>query len=489
MSFKPSNMANPFARQNTGTAAPRNLAQDLMVRIDSWDVGNKKLFGLIENGPAAGDMATFSISKRSIDSGLASEQKRRANPQAEDRRVPWAGWRIDSDMAAHLRPGAMIVVERAQEIGVATPRANGTKQHEFESWRIANVQQDSPEKTFAAIITISTYEGRVFQMQRWAEQAFRADDSGSISEVARQLDRIADQMANKEYPPTLGVQFSVVLPNPDLRESHTCIDLSPPFDYIARQRDEQGNEIAPGRPLDSETFLQLIDDYKTQYVDVKFPQHEFPGVYIEVSTYLNYRGSRLSNYLAVPDREFDPIHVMSTTTSKLAQDDTQFVHEKNCAVRGVVQITADQPDEATRSFIPRNFVYRLHVNGRRDHVRALVMGSDGRRVSMAPELRLVMKPTTPRDGAPATAGQGYTQPGNNTGYGQSTPSAPPANNGWGARPASAPAGNTWGAPQQTPAPDAGWASDAFDDMDEGNPFGDLGDARARLSSAKDNFGA
>jgi len=485
MSFKPSNMASPFARQNTGTTAPRNLAQDLIVRIDSWDVGNKKMLGQIENGPAAGDMGTFSISKRSIDSGLASEQKRRANPTGEERRVPWAGWRIDSDMAAHLRPGAMIVVERAQELGVATPRADGTKQHEFESWRIANVQEDSPEKTFAAIITISTYEGRVFQTQRWAKQAFKADDSGSISEVARQLDHISEQMANKEYPPTLGVQFSVILPSADLREPHTCIDLSPPFDYIARQRDETGNEIAPGRPLDSDTFLQLIEDYKTQYVDVKFPQHEYPGAYIEVSTYLNYRGSRLSNYLAVPDREFDPIHVMSTTTSKLAQDDQQFVHEKNCAVHGVVQITANQPDEATRSFIPRNFVYRLHVNGRRDHVRALVLGSDGRRVSMAPELRLVMKPTTPRDGASNSASN--SQQGGNTGHNQgSSPSAPTQDRGGWGRP------QQQSAPQQQPSapdPDAGWASSAFDDMDEGNPFGDLGDARARLNSAKDNFGA
>jgi hypothetical protein len=540
MSYQASNMRSPFARQNAGPGRPsRPERNDLMVRIDSFDLGARKLLGTIENlehRKMQGHFAEVTISPKSVESGLKSQQRMQARPDQEERRVPWVGWRIDSDMAAHLKPGQLIVVERADEMGAPRARSDERKTHSFEAWRIANVQDDSPEKTFAAIITISTYEGRVFQAQRWTEQAFLASNQEAVGEVVRQLDDISEQLANRQYPATLGVQFRIVVPGANPNDANEVIDLSPPFDYIARSVDETGNEV-PGRPLDSEAFLHLIEDYKANYVDVKFPQHEFPTAFFEIASYRNYRGSRISRYLEVSDREFDPIHVMAHATSKLARDDSDMVNEKNCAVRGIMQLTADQPDEATRTFIPRNFLYRLHVNGNRGHVHTMVRCHDGRRATMAQELRINFKPTTPRDdqggyGQQGQQGQGYGQQGQGQqnrgqGYGQQRGGGQGYDQGrqgghsqgydqgqgqggqgsWGNRPSQGASHQQGGWPQgqggHQSQPQGGgnpmnqgfeeadaWGegSSPFDDMQEGDPFSNLGDARSHLNRARDNFG-
>jgi hypothetical protein len=209
------------------------------------------------------------------------------------------------------------------------------------------------------------------------------------------------------------------------------------------------------------------------YVKSSFPPAQYPGAFIEVCPYINYRAGPRSRYMAVPEKQFDPIYKLANTQTRLAIGDQSFAQGKNYAVKGVLQLSADQVDLTTRSFKPRNIAVRLHATGPMGHVHAWIRTSKNQKTQPHDDLKQIpVQRATPGE---KTGGYPAAQ--------QSAPSYPQQSH------------------QHHPAPAAPASSSpldnhsAFDDWgdDDGDPFkSDFGgdaaaEARAKLAEASRNM--
>lgn len=353
----------------------------MLVTIDGYDLVQRQLFCTGESG----QKMMVQIRPATVARNVARAQELASTrPQAPK----WEGYMIDGRMEESLPVGQKVVIEKAEKIRAI--QQNGSTVGVFESDRIINIADPSPDKTFEALLSISTYQNHVFHVQRWEEQATSIDDQAQIDRIKGALQEGSVAFLNKELRPHYGVQFRVVLPETGPNEKCVVVDTSPPFDWIPRQFDASGQEVSPGKPLDGPKFMELLFD-ETEgymgYVRSTFSADKYPGAFIEVCPYINYRAGPRSRYMAIPEKQFDPLYKMANTQTKLAIGDESFAQGKNWAVKGVLQLSADQVDIQTRTFKSRNIAVRLHGTGPMGHVHAWIRTSDGRKTQPHEELR------------------------------------------------------------------------------------------------------
>lgn len=471
MGFKPQGMPSAFSRATTGGQQARRRVIDMLVTIDSYDMGQRQLNCTAEDGTKMMVQIRPETVARNVQRAKETAGTR---PQAPK----WEGYMIDQRMAESLPPGQKVVIEKAEK--VKTIQVNGASAAVVMSDRILNIADPHPKKTFEGLFSISTYQNHVFHVQQWEEKGVRFDDQENIARIQAALDEGSTAFLNKELRPHSGVQFRVVQPVAG-EEDYPVLDTSPPFDWIPRQYDANNQEIAAGRPLDGEKFRELLFDTQegyAGYVNSKFPEDQYPGRYIEVCPYVNYRAGPRSRYMAIPEKQFDPLYKLANTQTKLAIDDDGFAQGKNVAVKGVLQLSADQADLATHTFKTRNIAVRLHASGPMGHVHAWIRAADGHKTKPHEALRQVpVQKATPGEKTAVSA------------YGQ----APEQNYG-----SPAPVYNAPAAPVYQPQQHTGMdAKSAFEEdwstMDDDDPFGDTvstkdaDEARKRLEAARRNM--
>lgn len=464
MGFKPQGMPSAFTRSANPGQSKRPYQIDLLVTIDSYDVGSRQLYCTGEDGTKM----MVRIRPDTVDRNIQrAKDLAGTRPQAPK----WEGYMIDQRMADSLPVGQKIVIERAER--TRTIQQNGQSISLMDSDRIINVADPSPDKTFEGLFSISTYQNHVFHVQRWEERGILIDDQAQIARIREELDAGSSAFLNKELRPHSGVQFRVVVPGPTATDKCTVLDTSPPFDWIPRQFDSNGVEISAGRPLDGNKFMELLFDETDGYlgyVKSKFPETQYPGRFIEVCPYINYRAGPRSRYMAIPEKQFDPLYKLANTQTRLAMDDNSFSQGKNMAVKGVLQLSADQVDMNTRSFKPRNIAVRLHATGPMGHVHAWIRTFDGRKTQPHEALRQIPVQR-------ATPGEKSYAPPPSHGSVSMPPAAAPM-------PSAAPT-----SPSPAPAASSGFDQmSAFDDWDDGDPFTmDSDHARHRLDEARRNM--
>ena len=476
MGFKPQGMPTAFARSGSANQQQRKRVIDLLVTVESYDFGQQQL-------NCVGDDGTKMLVQIRPET-VARNIKRSKEIEAQGARPlsqKWEGYMIDQRMADNLPQGHRVVIEKAERMRSVTH--NGATAYLMMSDRIINLSDQSLQKVFEGLFSISTYQNNIFHVQHWEEKAISVDDTANIDRIAAQLDDDCNAFLNKELRPHHGVQFRVVQPalNPD--DKGIVLDISPCFDWISKQVDANGNEVTPGRPLDAQKFKALLLDpqegYIPAYVQQAFPAEQYPGCFVEVCYYTNYRAGPRSRYMVIPDRVFDPIYRLAFTQTKLAIDDTEFVMGKNVAVRGVLQLSADQADLQTRTFKARNIAVRLHASGIIGHVHAWVRDHLGRKTTPHESLKQVnVNRSTP--------GEKTALPSEQSNVPSSAPTAPAASSYVPATPTVAAS-----APAATPGVgmDNQNAFDEWEDFDE-DPFAaELGaDARSKLDQARKNLG-
>ena len=385
MGFKPQGMPTAFARNNQTGNGQRRRVDSKLVTIESYDLTQQQ----INCVDTEGQRLMVQIRPETV----ARNVKRNKEIEAAGTRPmtqKWEGYLIDHRMAEHLPPGHKVVVERLERIKSLTH--NGQTWYVCQSDRIINLADQSPHKTIEGLLSISTYQNNIFHVQHWEDNAFLYTDAANLERVSKQLDEDCNAFLNKELRPHHGVQFRVVVPAANPEEKGLVVDISPCFDWISKQLDANGNEISPGRPIDGAKFKSLLLDPQEGYlgyVNQRFPEVQYPGRFIEVSYYTNYRAGPRSRYMVIPDRTFDPIYRLAFTQTKLAIDDTEYVMGRNVAVRGVLQLSSDQPDKETRTFKPRNIAVRLHADGIIGHVHAWIRDHQGRKTTPHEALKQV----------------------------------------------------------------------------------------------------
>lgn len=383
MGFKPQGMPSAFLRTSTPNTNQRKRIIDRLVTIDSYELGKQQINVVAEDGTHL--MATVR------PDAIARNIKRSQEQGGKNSVAKWEGYSIDSRMAENLKPGHKIVLERMEE--VRSFQNNGKTVKSVLVDRVINVADVRPEKTFEGLFSISTYQNNVFHVQSWERKAVHIDDQQNIERIKQHLDEGSQAYLNKQLRPHWGVQFRVVQPLNNEKNECLVIDTSPPFEWVPRKTDESGAEIEPGHPLDGAKFIELLLDAREGYlgyVSQKFPEAQYPGRFIEVCPYINYRAGPKSRYMAIPERQFDPLYKLAHTQTKLAIDDDTFVQGKNLAVLGVLQLSADQADHASRTYIPRNIAVRLHASGPMGHVHAWVRTFDDRKTTPHEALRNVL---------------------------------------------------------------------------------------------------
>lgn len=384
MGFKPQGMPSSFLRSNTGNGQPqRRRVIDMLVKIDAYDLAQRQINCTDENG--------HKLSVQIRPETIARNVQRAKETIGTRPQVPkWEGYMIDQRMEESLAIGQKIVIEKAEK--TRTIQHNGQTIGVYLSDRIINIADPSPEKTFEGLFSISTYQNHVFHVQRWEERAISIEDPSQLDRIKASLDEGSIAFLNKELRPHYGVQFRVVLPAAGPNENCIVLDTSPPFDWIPRQFDANQQEIAPGRPLDGAKFAELLFD-ETEgymgYVHSTFPVETYPGAFIEVCAYINYRAGPRSRYMAIPEKQFDPLYKMANTQTRLAIGDESFAQGKNMAVKGVLQLSADQVDLTSRTFKPRNIAVRLHATGPMGHVHAWIRTSDNHKTQPHEALKQV----------------------------------------------------------------------------------------------------
>lgn len=413
MGFKPQGMPSPFMRSGAANGQKkRPRVIDMLVKIDGYELGQRQLHGTDEQG----NKMLVQIRPDTVARNVArAKELAGTRPQAPK----WEGYLIDQRMEESLPIGQKIVVEKAEKI--RSLQQNGQTVGVFESDRIINISDPSPDKTFEGLFSISTYQNHVFHVQRWEDRGIAIGDHVQIDRVKLALEEGSRAFLNKELRPHYGVQFRVVVPPLNAIDNCTVIDTSPQFDWIPRQFDAAGQEVAPGKPLDGAKFMDLLLD-ETEgylgYVRSSFTEDTHPGAFIEVCPYINYRAGPRSRYMAIPEKPFDPLYKLANTQTRLAIGDDTFAQGKNWAVKGVLQLSADQVDLQTRSFKPRNIAVRLHATGPMGHVHAWIRTSDNRKTQPHENLRPIpVQRVMPGEKTPAYPGAGAnatynTQPSN-----------------------------------------------------------------------------
>jgi hypothetical protein len=374
MGFKPQGMPSTFIRSNSSSNPnQRRRVICTLVKVDSYDLAQRQINCTDETGAKLMVQIRPETIARNVQ---RAKELAGTRPQAPK----WEGYLIDQRMAESLPPGQKIVLEKAEK--TRSIQHNGQTVGVLLSDRIINIADPSPDKTFEGLFSISTYQNHVFHVQRWEEKGVSIDDPAQIDRIKAVLDEGSQAFLNKELRPHYGVQFRVVQPPVNPTENCIVLDTSPPFDWIPRQFDANQQEIAPGRPLDGAKFADLLFD-ETEgylgYVRSTFSEEAYPGAFIEVCPYINYRAGPRSRYMAIPEKTFDPLYVLANTQTRLAIGDDTFAQGKNMAVKGVLQLSADQVDLQTRTFKPRNIAVRLHATGPKGHVHAWIRTSDNRK--------------------------------------------------------------------------------------------------------------
>jgi hypothetical protein len=319
--------------------------------------------------------------------------------------ISFMGHLINDQMETHIPAGKQhkAILERSEVV-------RSTKQGDetilvVRANRIINVT--NPEKTHEGLFTVSAYNGRIAFVQEWPEDllAIDVEDGDKIDQLVQEIDKSFENFGamvegKPVVMPSVGIQLRVIVPNDSAANAnqeenqyanatpakYLVIDTSACVDWIPGKKDEEGNVVVKGHPLDSDAFEAFVSGY-IEYAEGRFPSLDFK---IEVVPYKNFPAGKMSPYLVLKDSQADPVTQLATTHTRLSQDDDSKTVGKNWAVRGIIQLTSDAEVKISRTqleIIPRNYVSRLHANNVKGHVHSWIKSSDGEKCAPHPMLK------------------------------------------------------------------------------------------------------
>lgn len=337
-----------------------------------------------------------------LDIKIAEDAIARNNKSAIEKGLEqtskFKGHLIDDKMARDMPPGGLAVIERSEIKGKITKDQEEVFQ--IEGQRVINVPNPEPGKVVEGIITVSAWDKKVNFVQHWNETAVSGDDQEGIESLSKLMDEAVENYGKKVGPagkersmvrPSVGIQLRAIVPHSDPENPKTkymVIDTSGPLDYIPAQKDDAGEVVQPGHPLDSENFKQYLQGY-TDYVN---ENHNANGdVRVEICPYFNYPASSQSTTLTIKDNANDPIAQMASAETRLSQDEDSKWVGKNWAVKGILQISRDSEIREGRqiTFVDAFYVNKIHANNIKGHVHSWVNSSDGGKTVPHPKLQRI----------------------------------------------------------------------------------------------------
>ena len=362
---------------------------DRLVEVVGYDIPNKTMHAKELIKQDGQEKYIF------LDVKVDAEAIRRNEESAKEKGLmntaKFKGHMIDEKMARDIK--TLAVLERSEITG----KVSKDKEDKFQVsvQRIINVPNPEKEKTFTGIFTVSAYDNKVSFVQHWNERAVSIENEVEIDKLSKLMDEVVQNYGEKVKDrlvvrPSIGVQLRAIVPFTDPENPKTkfqVIDTSGPLDYIPDQKDDNGEVVQKGHPLDSENFKQYMNGY-AEHIRANYPGEE---VKIEVCPYFNYRASTQSVSLTLKDIAYDPITQMATAKTRLSQDEESYWVGKNWAVKGIVQISADHADIENKqlTLVDTYYVNKLHANNIKGHIHSWVNSSDGGKTVPHPMLQRI----------------------------------------------------------------------------------------------------
>lgn len=407
MSFKPEGIRVNQAFQRPAQAGnSTQRPQTRLFEVISYDV------------PASSMLVRDVKTNREVEVTIDPARMERLKPRA-DEPGRWVGFRIDENMAAKVKPGSRVVLEH---LLYQQPKKVGDKQISRATTQWVNSPSDSrPSKTFYAITTVEAYRDRVNNAQDWGEPGVARgldiqQDRDAVMAYLAEMDASSKAFAADGQGNTfnLGLQLSALVDTGKVDEQgvkeYQCIDSTGAFSWVQAERDEQGNKVKDGYPMNEEKATGLIRDY-LDYLASTIPNGT--EYRVELMKFRELRASKQSAKMVIHEK--GPLQTLAHTRTRCSIGDTETLEGKNYAQVCIIALSKDQaPTQPGEDWKRRDFVQDIYTSGYRGHVRDLVRAFDGGRVKVHPDLDRVLTqensygkaaPSQSQQSAPAQ--QGY----------------------------------------------------------------------------------
>lgn len=368
MAFTPKNSAmNPFAKKSGGEF--KQTATDTLFEVVEYDIDTA---AIVAKRVSDGKICNVSVSYDAVNRGRKSE---RAATTAS-----WFGHLIDARMASIIEVGNKFIAERA--LWVRNQKGGNPL---YECSRIINLTDQSEGKIIQGLLTVSGWDGRIRSVQEWAKESFLSTDVDGVGRTAAALDDVSAKKASGLFPVELGFMFRVI-------RGDLVVETSQCYDFVQAVKDELGNELSPRRTPTGEEFVELLSEF-TEYAAEKYSGS---SAHVEVCTYKSFNASKMSKSMEVNEKSQG--YRMISSQSKIDSESDIIQQGKNLAVNGVISLTSDAADKKTRTFVQRDMVNKVFLNGTSGNVNSFIRSPGGVKVRFADELKIFAKK---EDQAPA----------------------------------------------------------------------------------------
>lgn len=374
--------------------------RDLVISVTGFNLERSTISGYTSDGRY--------VEAHVAPSDIARNRGYANTPEAQEKadKAPYLSHEINAKMKSVINPDSGnhlavlhgAVVERKINKTVVTSRGTETSFRLIECSRVTDGGID-PEKTFEALVTITKNAGRnkVDRIQAWNPDAFSANDTTSLQNLAADFDHFANAQAKSQenapngasqtfYLPATGAEFRTIRMSNNPIEGGKIIDLSGRMEKSAAVlHKDTGAVITPSGPCTGALFLENAAAYAS-YVKGKYGEN----VRVEVAHYLSYPAGAKNNDFdfSMSKSAFSPMIQMANAQSKRADDDTSTTEGGNYGGWGVLVLAKDKKVEGTDDVVKMNFVNSLFVGtNSRGFIHKKVKSTDGQTYDLDDSLK------------------------------------------------------------------------------------------------------
>lgn len=399
--------AKPASNQQQNNNKPQ--ISDRLVTVENYDLARNivrvKQDIVTKDGEHKVITLEAHIEQEAIERNNAS-----AKSKGLEDTVKFKGHLIDEKMAKDIPVGSKIVLEKSK---ILKKIAKDKEEYFIASaQRVINVPNPEPEKCFEGLFTVSAWENRIRFVQHWHDRAIDSLNTDALEGLKEQMEQAVATYGTTEHEkavitPSVGIQLRAVMAytdpqNPDVKGM--VIDTSGALDWIPEIKDNSGQVVSKGHPLDAENFDNYLQGY-TAHVEENFPSTGDTVIRVEVCPYFNYIASPMSQTLQLKDNRYDPVTQMATCKTRLSQDPESVVIGKNWAVKGIIQVSGDRMVREGKKvdFVPTFYVNKLHANNIKGHVHSWVNDANGGKTIPHKDLQRIREDLPQNGNGPARA--------------------------------------------------------------------------------------
>lgn len=399
-----------------------------------------------------GKILEISVSAESLARNRAN-MSARGDAAALATAAKYLGWSVDARMQHSIPVNSWLVAERCKTS--RNVQVNGEQRSLVTCNYIKKIPVPSANKAFRAVVTASSFAGRVNALQVWEDRAIDGANETAIMELGDKMQAFADDDArrkavqaeqgkeatkNWQYPPNYGIRLRALVPDGVSADGHQqfkTVNTTGALSHLEAVRDAAGNIVQPSRPMGKADLVDVYNRY-SEYIDQTLPKDQYPDLRIEVMPFRNYK-TGVGDSFDAPRKGSNLWRMLNTLTKQALDDpDEDRIKEQNWAVDAIVVLTADNYDQAASKVYQRNLVSAVYTNGVRGNLDRLVASSEGGRVTPDARLDAVREPlqndstasgpanSAARDAAYTPPASGLVQPAADPFYEQAFTDAPPA---------------------------------------------------------------